>query len=394
VFSVLPLAAELRTSMDDFDDDFGEPEPLQRATIKRNSIGAGSVAAGGGDDTEDAAAAVVDEELADLFGEGIGRTVSLGTEKLVEELMKGEGSETKVRVGDGGESKSPSGRSSSKKTRRRRSKSRAESKEQLKQRHASSPTNAGGVDNEDAALQDAVTTMLDLEQQVETQRQKNAELEAELRALGGGSDNHIIDKIAAAEKQQKSLAADLAELQESLKHLNDESEKASAALLSEEGMTIEFKRNIETWIADLKEEVVKLKAEEQRYATCMDELVQEGMVKTVAKADADRAKYEAQLEAAEAKAREAQEQYEYESDIVQNFDQKEADLVASMEQHSKQAKRAKEEISKLKKAVMKHRKRGKDLADELGRLQGETRFGDMFCSHTCASSPWFHRTPP
>ena len=55
-------------------------------------------------------------------------------------------------------------------------------------------------------------------------------------------------------------------------------------------MTVEFKRNIEKWITDLKDEVASLKEQEQKYATCMDELVEEGMAKARAKADADRAK--------------------------------------------------------------------------------------------------------
>lgn len=60
---------------------------------------------------------------------------------------------------------------------------------------------------------------------------------------------------------------------------------------------------------------------------------------------------------------------------MENFDSKEAELVASIERHVQETQRVRDETTKLKKDVMKHRKRGKQLADELGRLKGETRCG-------------------
>ena len=88
-----------------------------------------------------------------------------------------------------------------------------------------------GEDEEEMQLRDAVATLVELQEAVEQQRRRNGELEAKLREMGGGDDKHILEKILAAEQLKKGLAADLDKLQQTVAHLNQESEKASAALL-------------------------------------------------------------------------------------------------------------------------------------------------------------------
>ena len=77
--------------------------------------------------------------------------------------------------------------------------------------------------------------------------------------------------------------------------------------------------------------------------------------------------------------------------MVENFDQKEADLARSIESHVAETQRAQDEIKQLKKDVMKHRKRGKDLANELGRLQGETRSASRLWVRVCMKLGWCAR---